>query len=131
MCFLLILLFCIIKIKCFFFTFIFCLYGCKFEVWRKKTHLILFQAGFFFIIISFIFSYFLLLIWFLHFCKFFSFKIILLYFPFLYFFYCYFVYLHFFLFLCIYLFIILFFSIFFLKKILVFLICSIMKINFF
>jgi hypothetical protein len=60
----------------------FCLFGCKFEVWRKKTHLILFQAGFFFIIISFIFSYFLFLIWFLHFCNVFSFKIILLYFPF-------------------------------------------------
>ncbi len=58
-------------IKCFFFTFVFCLFGCKFEVWRKKTHLILFQARFFFIIISFIFSYFLFLIWFFHFCNFF------------------------------------------------------------
>ncbi len=40
------------------FCFILCLFGCKFEVWRKKTHLILFQIRFFFIIISFIFSYF-------------------------------------------------------------------------
>ncbi len=47
----------------------FCLFGFKFEVWRKKTHLILFQVGFFFNIISFIFSYFLLFIWFLHFCR--------------------------------------------------------------
>ncbi len=39
----------------------------KFEVWRKKTHLILFQVGFFFIIINFIFSQFLLFIWFLFF----------------------------------------------------------------
>jgi hypothetical protein len=30
----------------------FCLFGCKFEVWRKKTHLILFQVGFSFIIFS-------------------------------------------------------------------------------
>jgi hypothetical protein len=38
MCFLFLLLLCIIKIKCFFFHFcIFCLFGCKFEVWRKKT----------------------------------------------------------------------------------------------
>jgi hypothetical protein len=51
----------------------FFLFECKFEVWRKKTHLILFQVGFFFIIISFIFSYILLFIWFLHFCKFFFF----------------------------------------------------------
>jgi len=61
----------------------FCLFGCKFEVWRKKTHRIHFQVGFFFIIISFIFSYLLLLIWFLLFCNFFSFKIFKLYFPFL------------------------------------------------
>jgi hypothetical protein len=53
MCFLFLLLFYIIKIKCFFFT-------CKFEIWRKKIHLILFQVGFFFIIISFIFLIFLL-----------------------------------------------------------------------
>jgi hypothetical protein len=52
----------------------FCLFGCKFEVWRKKTHLILFQVGFFFIIISFIFSHFLLFIWFLLFCNFFFFS---------------------------------------------------------
>jgi hypothetical protein len=51
MCFLFLLLFYIIKIKCF----------------------ILFQVGFFFIIISFIFSYFLLFIWFLLFCNFFFF----------------------------------------------------------
>ncbi len=44
-----------------------------------------------------------------------------------YFFYSYFVYLQFFLFLCIYLFIYFLFSFFFFKKILVFLICSIMK----
>ncbi len=56
---------------------------CKFEVWRKKIHLILFQVGFFFIIICFIFLKILLFIWFLHFCKFFSFKFFLLYFPFL------------------------------------------------
>jgi hypothetical protein len=47
----------------------FLIFGVKlfpnFEVWKKKTHLILFQVGFFFIIISFIFSYFLLFIWFL------------------------------------------------------------------
>jgi hypothetical protein len=30
----------------------FCLFECKFEVWRKKTHLILFQVRFFFIIIK-------------------------------------------------------------------------------
>ncbi len=36
-----------------------------FEVWRKKTHLILFQVGFFFIIISFIVSYFILFFGFL------------------------------------------------------------------
>ncbi len=72
------------KNKIVFFSFLyFCLFGCKFEVWRKKTHLILFQVGFFFIIISFIFSYFLFFIWFQHLCNFFSFKIILLYFPFL------------------------------------------------
>jgi hypothetical protein len=80
MCFLFLLLFYIIKIKCFFFIFIF---GCKFEVWRKKTHLIIFQVGFFFIIINFIYFNFLLFIWFLHFCNIFSFKIILLYFRFL------------------------------------------------
>jgi hypothetical protein len=68
----------------FFFSFLyFCLFGCKFEVWKKKIHLILFQVGFFFIIISFIFLNFLLFIGFLHFGNFFSFKIILLYFPFL------------------------------------------------
>ncbi len=49
------LLFCIIKIKCFFFIFIYILFGCKFEVWRKKTHLILFQVGFFFNIYKFYF----------------------------------------------------------------------------
>jgi len=109
----------------------FCLFGCKFEIWRKKTHLILFQVGFFFIIISFIFSYFLLFIWFLLFCNFSSFKMILLYFPFLVscfnFFHSYFVYLHFYFilmhFLKFYL-----VSIFFFKKNLVFLICFIMKI---
>ncbi len=72
------------KNKMFLFHFLyFCLFGCKFEVWRKKIHFILFQVGFFFIIIIFIFKNFLLFIWFLHFCNFFSFKIILLYFPFL------------------------------------------------
>jgi hypothetical protein len=54
----------------FFLLLYFCLFGCKFEVWRKKTHLVL-QVGFFFIIISFIFSYFLLFIWFILFCNFF------------------------------------------------------------
>ncbi len=31
------------------------IFGCKFEVWRKKTHLILFQVGFFFNIYKFYF----------------------------------------------------------------------------
>ncbi len=83
MCFLLLLLFCIIKIKCFFSLLYFRLFGCKFEVWRKEIHLILFQVGFFFIIISFILKFFYSLFGFFIFVDFFSFKIILLYFPFL------------------------------------------------
>jgi hypothetical protein len=55
------------------FLFHFCIYvylHASLKFGGKKTHLILFQAGFFFIIISFIFSYFLLFIWFLLFCRF-------------------------------------------------------------
>jgi hypothetical protein len=53
MCLLLLLLFCIIKIKCFFSLLYIFLFGCKFEVCRKKTHLILFQVRFFFNIYKF------------------------------------------------------------------------------
>jgi hypothetical protein len=50
---------CFLFLFCVYFSLLyFCLFGCKFEVWRKNTHLILFQVRFFFIIISFIFSYF-------------------------------------------------------------------------
>ncbi len=38
-----------------FHLYIYFLFGCKFEVWRKKTHLILFQVGFFFNIYKFYF----------------------------------------------------------------------------
>jgi hypothetical protein len=73
------LLFCIIKIKCFFFIYIYIyLFGCKFEVWRKKTHLILFQVGFFFNIYKFYFFLFFTLYLVSSFLK-----IISLYFPFL------------------------------------------------
>jgi hypothetical protein len=143
------------KNKVFLFHFYIYIYlDAKFEVWRKKTHLILFQVGFFFNIYKFYFfllftlylvSSFLEIFFFKNdftvfpfpcFICFHSFFIIfafLLFFWFMfvscfYFFYSYFVYLHFFLFLCIYLFIYIF-SIFFFKKIKVFLICSIM--NFF
>ncbi len=45
-----------VKNKVFFFSFLYIyLFGCKFEVWRKKTHLILFQVGFFFNIYKFYF----------------------------------------------------------------------------
>jgi hypothetical protein len=67
-----------IKIKCFFFIFLFLFFGCKFEVWRKKTHLILFQVGFFFNIYKFYFFLFFTL-----YLVSSSFKIISLYFPFL------------------------------------------------
>jgi hypothetical protein len=39
---------------CFLFLYIF-LFGCKFEIWRKKTRFILFQVGFFFNIYKFYF----------------------------------------------------------------------------
>jgi hypothetical protein len=55
MCFLFLLLFCIIKINIYFSLIYIYLFGCKFEVWRKKTHLILFQVGFFFNIYKFYF----------------------------------------------------------------------------
>jgi len=64
------------KNKVFIFHFyIFVYFGCKFEVWRKKTHLILFQVRFFFIIISFIFFIFYFLFCFFIFVNFY-FKII-------------------------------------------------------
>jgi hypothetical protein len=43
------------KNKVFLFHFYILLFECKFEVWRKKTHLILFQVGFFFNIYKFYF----------------------------------------------------------------------------
>jgi hypothetical protein len=54
MCFLF-LLFFYNKNKVFFSLLYIYIFGCKFEVWRKKTHLILFQVRFFFNIYKFYF----------------------------------------------------------------------------
>jgi hypothetical protein len=73
-CFLLLLLFCITKIKCFFFTFVFLFIWMK--VWsleKEDTPHSFSSRVFLQYYISFIFSYFLLFIWFLLFCKFFFF----------------------------------------------------------
>jgi len=130
----------------------FCLFGCKFEVWRKKTHLIFFQVGFFFIIINFICSYFLFFIWFQHLCKFVFFLNYFTVFPFpcfiffhsfffnfcvftFYFVYVCFMFLFFLFLFCLSSFFlfyafIYFVYIFLFKNILVFLICFIIKIIF-
>ncbi len=65
MSFLFLLLFCKIKLKCFFFTFVI-LFICM-QVWslEKKDAPHSFSSTVFFKIINFIFSYFLLFIWFL------------------------------------------------------------------
>ncbi len=133
-----------------FHLYIYFLFECKFEVWRKKTHLILFQVGFFFNIYKFYFFLFFTLYLVSSFLEFFfllnffyciSLSLFHL-FPFLFYSFCVFTFflvyvfifsiliLSIFIFFYFYVFIYyLLFSFFFFKKILVFLICSIMKIT--
>ncbi len=65
------------------FLFHFCIFVYLDASLEKEDTPHFFSSRVFFIIISFIFSHFLLFIWFLFFYNFFSLKIILLYFPFL------------------------------------------------
>ncbi len=83
MCFLLLLLLFMIKIKCFFCTFVFLFIWMQVWSFEKEDTPHSFPSRDFLYYYKFIFSYFLLFIWFVLFCNFFSFKIILLYFPFL------------------------------------------------
>jgi hypothetical protein len=70
MCFLFLLLFCIIKIKCFFFIFIFLFIWMQVWTLEKEDTPHSFSSRVFLYYYKF-FLNFLLFIWFLHFCKFF------------------------------------------------------------